>query len=338
MCPAFTVVVPAYNVAPYVGETIASVLAQDEPDWQAVIVDDGSSDGISSVLAGFDDPRIEFVRQGNAGLNKARKAGADRALGRYIVFLDGDDRLRPDALSRFRRVLENRPSFGVVHGDRVLMDETGVVFGTERGSILRRRLQGEVGELVLVRNPFTTPSQCAIRASALARAGGYPIDCRASADWYLWCLLAMVTSFGFVAGGPVVEYRLRRRSLARQWVDQGVDVHLPAHIAELTPILDAIHAAPLIRERVGGRRLDKLRRGAEAHAFAVKGYEFLRAGSWSLARTYLLTSLRMRPHNLTACLCLGLAVGQVMPRSLVPYIGEFRSSGFEGEGPAAGDL
>src|SRR5436190_1011588 len=99
----FSVVVPTYNRAPTLPQAIESVLAQKNADFELIVVDDGSTDDTSAVVARFGDARIAYLHQPNRGVSAARNAGAARAGGRLIVFLDSDDELLPDTLERFSR-------------------------------------------------------------------------------------------------------------------------------------------------------------------------------------------------------------------------------------------
>lgn len=96
----FSVIIPVYNVEPYLRECLDSVLAQTCGDWEAVCVDDGSTDGSGDILADYAsrDSRIHVVTQANSGLSAARNTGLDHARGDYILFLDSDDWLEPSAL------------------------------------------------------------------------------------------------------------------------------------------------------------------------------------------------------------------------------------------------
>ena len=102
MAPSVSLVVPVFNVEPYLRECLDSVRAQTSADWECVCVDDGSTDGSPTILAEYaaKDPRFRIVRQPNAGLSAARNAGMDAAGGVYLYFLDSDDALAPDALER----------------------------------------------------------------------------------------------------------------------------------------------------------------------------------------------------------------------------------------------
>ncbi|MEU9354437.1 bifunctional glycosyltransferase family 2 protein/CDP-glycerol:glycerophosphate glycerophosphotransferase [Streptomyces griseoloalbus] len=99
--PRFSVIVPAYQVQAYLHACLESVLSQSYPDLELIAVDDCSPDACGAVIDEFAarDPRVRAVHlPENAGLGPARNAGMERATGDYLVFLDGDDTLTPDAL------------------------------------------------------------------------------------------------------------------------------------------------------------------------------------------------------------------------------------------------
>lgn len=97
--PVLSVVVPVYNVERYLPACLDSVLAQDMTDLEIIVVDDGSTDGSSGIIADYAarDPRIRTLRQKNAGQGPARNRGVTHARGEFLVFLDADDMVPPDA-------------------------------------------------------------------------------------------------------------------------------------------------------------------------------------------------------------------------------------------------
>lgn len=102
----FSVVIPAYNVAEYLEKCVASVRAQTCADWEVLLVDDGSTDGVTSALCdalGQGDDRIRVIHQENGGLGAARNTGLEAARGEYLVFLDSDDYLAPHMLETLRQ-------------------------------------------------------------------------------------------------------------------------------------------------------------------------------------------------------------------------------------------
>jgi glycosyltransferase involved in cell wall biosynthesis len=91
-----SVVIPCYNQAHFLGEAIESVLKQTYPHYEIVVVDDGSTDNTSEVASHYE--RVHLIRQDNQGLSRARNTGIRHSEGEYLVFLDADDRLLPEAL------------------------------------------------------------------------------------------------------------------------------------------------------------------------------------------------------------------------------------------------
>ncbi len=118
--PFFSVVIPVYNRAALLGRALRSVLAQSEQDFEIVVIDDGSADNPSRVVEELADPRIVFVRQDNRGGGAARNTGIAKARGRFIAFLDSDDRFFPHHLATMRKLLENAP--GTAGYARILVD------------------------------------------------------------------------------------------------------------------------------------------------------------------------------------------------------------------------
>ncbi|MBQ8201329.1 MAG: glycosyltransferase family 2 protein [Clostridia bacterium] len=98
--PQVTVVVPVYNVAAYLDEAVGSVLAQTNTDWELILVDDGATDASGAMCDAWisRDVRIRVIHKENGGLASARNAGLDMARGEWVLFLDGDDKLAPEAL------------------------------------------------------------------------------------------------------------------------------------------------------------------------------------------------------------------------------------------------
>lgn len=100
--PTFSIVVPVYNVAPYLRDCLDGILAQTFADWECICVDDGSTDNSGTILDEYAkrDDRFRSVHQPNAGEGPARNRGLAHAHGEWVLFLDGDDILHPDALER----------------------------------------------------------------------------------------------------------------------------------------------------------------------------------------------------------------------------------------------
>ena len=105
--PLFSIVIPVYNVEPYLKECLDSVLAQTCSNFEAVCVNDGSTDGSLAILEDYaaSDSRIRIITQPNGGLSAARNTGMDSATGDYLLFLDSDDWIEPNALEIINNAL-----------------------------------------------------------------------------------------------------------------------------------------------------------------------------------------------------------------------------------------
>lgn len=125
MAPQFTIVVPTYNRSVSVLDTLQSCFEQSLSDFEIVVVDDGSSDDTREVLSRIDDPRLIVVHQDNAGPAAARNHGMRVANGRYIAFLDSDDRWYPEFLAVASDTLDQ-------HGEALLYGQIIVDRGVGR--------------------------------------------------------------------------------------------------------------------------------------------------------------------------------------------------------------
>ena len=145
--PYFSIIIPVYNVAPYLRECLDSVLAQSYHDWEAICVDDGSCDESCAILSEYArrDARVRVVSQANAGVVAARLNGFEHSYGDRILFLDGDDQMRPEALDALEKAHVETDSPLIVYGFRYV--EQGVVNYVKtpkhRGVVSRERLLAE---------------------------------------------------------------------------------------------------------------------------------------------------------------------------------------------------
>jgi glycosyltransferase involved in cell wall biosynthesis len=118
-----SIVTPVYNQAAFVEETILSVLEQDHPDIEYVVVDDGSTDGSAEIVERYADRLHWWTRQENAGQVAAINRGFAHTTGELMAFLNSDDTLLPGAVSEMAAELEADPSLVLVYGDALYTDE-----------------------------------------------------------------------------------------------------------------------------------------------------------------------------------------------------------------------
>jgi glycosyltransferase involved in cell wall biosynthesis len=122
--PRVSVIIPVYNGGRFLGEAIASVLAQTYTDWELIVVDDGSTEAIEPVIAPYGS-RLRYIRQENQGVAVARNRGLEVAQGEFIAFLDQDDWFEPDKLEVQVAALEESPHLGLVHSGWFVVDAAG---------------------------------------------------------------------------------------------------------------------------------------------------------------------------------------------------------------------
>lgn len=128
--PRISIIIPAYNCAQFLPETLESVFSQNYEAYEIIVVDDGSTDDLVTVLRPYTD-KVRYVKQPNAGSAAARNTGLELAQGEYIVFLDADDLLLPGKLRQQVATLILKPHLGLVHSGWLFIDETGKVMGEE---------------------------------------------------------------------------------------------------------------------------------------------------------------------------------------------------------------
>jgi cellulose synthase/poly-beta-1,6-N-acetylglucosamine synthase-like glycosyltransferase len=152
-----SVITPVYKVEQYIAETVRSVLAQTYPEFELLIVDDGSPDRSVEICQQFQDPRIKIIRQENRGANAARNEGIRQAKGDYLAFLDGDDLWLPEKLEKHVEHLESSPQIGISFSRSAFIDEAGNPLGIYQIP----KLEGITIGHIFCRNPISNGS-CAV--------------------------------------------------------------------------------------------------------------------------------------------------------------------------------
>ena len=207
--PEITVVIPAYNAGPFLRGAMESVLSQTLSDWELVVVDDGSVDGSFQVAAEIarSDARVRAYRQANRGVANARNAGLGLASGRapFVMFLDHDDHLEPDALEHLHEALHRPVAASAAYGFARRVDDGGShltprleeAAGYERHALSVSRAPRPMSpeepdgfDNLVGWSSILTPGQALIRADHLARAGPFDPLTVPSDDWDLWIRLS----------------------------------------------------------------------------------------------------------------------------------------------------
>jgi glycosyltransferase involved in cell wall biosynthesis len=279
MVPLVSVIVPTYNQSAFVEETVASVLAQDHPELQVVITDDGSSDGTIELLRAFEsDPRVTLLTvERNTGISSNFNRGLAAADGELIAWLGGDDVMLPGKITAQVAALERRPDAvccihdaEVFEGDRVLGRFSELYNG-------RPGVRSGGVELQFDPSYFQLPSASMFRASA-APAGGFDERLRFGNDW-LWFV-------ELLHAGPVVALQDVLVRYRRHGGNVTADEATKARILEEGLIACAIVTARYPDLRAAARSRATAFLLADARELAARGD---RRGALSAARTALAT-------------------------------------------------
>jgi glycosyltransferase involved in cell wall biosynthesis/peptidoglycan/xylan/chitin deacetylase (PgdA/CDA1 family) len=200
-----SVVVPAHNAVSFLAETLSSVARQTHPDWELIVVDDGSTDATPDAAAPFlADPRVRYVRQENAGVSAARNAGARLARGGVLAFLDADDLWVEGCLARKLGFLEDHPETGMVVGNIRAIDASSRPLPKFYAGLAR-----DVLDTIVEFRPgphSTSPSNVFCRRAAFDAAGGFDPRLSNTADKLFYIAMARVAGIELIAE-PLVLYR-----------------------------------------------------------------------------------------------------------------------------------
>lgn len=244
---SIAVIIPTYNRASLLGQTINSVLAQTHQNLDVIIVDDGSTDSTSDVVSQFSDERVHYVYQKNQGGSAARNKGRTYTKAPLLMFLDSDDLLFPQALELLKREADLDPGLGLIGGTYRLIDVDGDELPAESFTMNEQRLV-HLSDLVLS-CPFI-PSATLIRGAWFDKAKGFDVSQKTVQDWDMWLRLSMVGCPMKAVPEPICKYRIHSQSLTSsvdrlQWALYMLDKVYTAD--ELMPEVDELWAEAYAR-------------------------------------------------------------------------------------------
>lgn len=209
--PKISVIMPTYNQADFIGDSIASVFAQDYENLELIIVDNHSDDGTEDVIKAIDDDRIHYIKFANQGVIAAsRNHGNKHATGEFLAFLDSDDLWRKDKIQRqLPHLLENSEIVAVA-SNFTAIGHTEIAH-MHLDHIPEDGFQDYTAAEVLQKSPIMT-SSLIMRKKDFDALGGFDesTDYRYIEDWELWLRLSQQGGLR-VLGQRLIDYRLFKK-------------------------------------------------------------------------------------------------------------------------------
>lgn len=278
--PVVSVVTPLFNSSRHIDATLESLVAQTFPHWEAILVDDGSTDDTPEKVGRFlHDRRFTYIRQDNQGIGGARNRGIGVARGDWVALLDHDDRWRPDKLERQLEAAA-RHGFDVVCSDADVVRESGrtrfSAYLHEDTRVALARTGDPTVDLyaLLIRMNFLCASTVMLRRSLFDEHGLLDASVAPADDYDMWLRCVPRATVGYVPE-PLVEYVLHETNHSWRSIEMrlagirvlfrvlrrcaGDDVRTRACVESLV-VHHAVLWSELLQERAYARAIAQARR------------------------------------------------------------------------------
>lgn len=277
--PLVSIIIPTYNRAHCITQSIESALAQHYSNLEIVIADDGSSDNTREVVAAIADSRVRYCSQPNRGCSSARNLGVSHARGEYLAFLDSDDRWEPGWVGTAVDLLEHHSDFGSAYASLRRIGAQGEELGTLDLSDGGQWTEGTVA-YVLSHCAGLLGSNVIARSGVVRAIGGWDEGFPTSGDLDFGLRLAVQARMALFAQ-PFVHLVETRGSLSKN-INTGNRLRVLAKFELLYSHLAAKHGDILRRSR--------------SRILCNYGEDLLWSGQISRAQGQLIESLRTRPN------------------------------------------
>ena len=209
-----SIIIPTYNHARFISDSINSCLEQTYPNIEIIVVDDGSTDNTQEVLEPYLS-KIKYIKQKNAGPAAARNQGIQAANGSYLLLLDSDDWLASEQIALQVAELEKRPEYGLVYSAWKNVDETSKKVIGE----VRPKIEGDVLKALLLRELFFSPGAALIRKECFEKAGLFEErkEFMRSEDTEMWVRIAAANYCFAYLDEPLFFHRVVKNSLSHDY-------------------------------------------------------------------------------------------------------------------------
>lgn len=302
--PTVSVIIPVYNVAEFIGETLESVFGQTFTDFEVIVINDGSPDTarLEQEIAKYRNS-IVYLSQPNRGAGAARNAGLRIARGEYVAFLDGDDIWLPEFLQEQLKLIRSDPGYDLVYADAITFGDgtndhdTYMTHNPSRGNVTFKKL--------LCSECNVVTSTVVARREPIIRIGCFDERFPNSQDFDLWLRLVRDAN---------ARITYQKKVLLRRRIYQGSLASDPirSYSGELA-VLDSVRSrADLTAEEK--KLLERISRKRQSTIEVLKGKRQLAIGDFETAAESFTAAKNYQPSVKLSVVLLGMRVAPRMVR------------------------
>jgi glycosyltransferase involved in cell wall biosynthesis len=285
--PKVSVIIPTYNRANLIAESIKSVLNQTFTDFEIIVVDDGSADNTKEVVESFKEPRIRYIYQANKGVSCARNVGIFASKGEYIAFLDSDDIWLPQNLELKIKLLDTCPNIPLVCSDMAFFrNDTDTIISRlwqkRSNHYLRGLRDGSRQPLTefLAHGLFTVPTTV-MRRCVLDQIGYFDESLSNAEDFEILIRTLYKFSPGII-NLPLLKYRIHGNNLSRNY-----EKTYPGTIGSINKIIKS--------NTLSKKNLKLMMRNKLAHTHLNYAWKKIKAGETTVGREKLIIAIKINP-------------------------------------------
>ncbi|URM38948.1 glycosyltransferase family 2 protein [Flavobacterium anhuiense] len=216
----FSIVIPLFNKANHVENTIKSILSQTFIDYEIIVINDGSTDNSEALIRNFNDNRIQIYSQKNQGVSAARNLGIEKSKGKLIAFMDADDYWFPDHLQELANLYYDFPNCGIYCSrHKIRISKKHFQIPVYNG--IDQSFRGIVSDYFFSNKPFriTWTSSLAIPKEILQKFGGFTPNVTNGQDLELWTKIGIKHSVALTNKITAIYNNNIPDSLAKRYVN-----------------------------------------------------------------------------------------------------------------------
>tara|TARA_A100001015_G_C14988203_1_gene712540 strand:- start:289 stop:1179 length:891 start_codon:yes stop_codon:yes gene_type:complete len=181
--PRYSLIIPTYNRAGFIKNTVDSVIAQSFTDFEVIVVDDGSTDGTEQVVSAINDPRVSYYKKVNGERGAARNYGIAKAKGEYVTFLDSDDQLYPNHFEEAEKLVNKH--------DHPCMFRLAYEYRSADGALLSKQFHGSNINIELTQGNIFSCIGVFVQRSVISEVNfSENRKLSGTEDWLLWLRLS----------------------------------------------------------------------------------------------------------------------------------------------------